>query len=78
MAGEQWISGFAWHQQNMVTKILAQSYDFYPHLAELDNLDFTLSPNGAIQNFAFDAPGSLREAVRPGPQKIKPKSPKLP
>ena len=23
--------------------ILAQSYEFYPHLAQLDNLDFTLS-----------------------------------
>ena len=30
--------------------ISALNYDFYPHLAQLDNLNFTLSPNGATMS----------------------------
>ena len=41
MVGEQWISGFVWHQNIIGYLISARSYEFFPHLPP--SFDFTLS-----------------------------------
>ena len=43
MAGELLFLGIVWHQKIIFTQYLPGAISF-PHLAQLDNLDFTLSP----------------------------------
>ena len=43
MAGELWFLGIVWHQKIIFTQYWPGAISF-PHLAQLDNLDFTLSP----------------------------------
>ena len=52
MAWEQWISGFLWHQNIMVTQYWPRTMSFFPHLAQLYNLDFTLSCILQVQTLA--------------------------